>query len=397
MNQDYFDGEQGTDTSPGDLASRVYEKRMAEYQRMFERRKQLEKKNDKRLAEVRKKNDARLKGNHRRKKRLQRHRAALDKRRKKRSEQIEALYQEATERERNRLRRRKADKKKRLMKKKILILCGGCGILVFVFFLFQFLIPGSSLKKKEIIDDTPIGEMLDAQIFPDKPYDTLDGISEQQLLYTLLLDHFEGNKAAVLGVMCNLHAESNFEAANLEDYNNDLWGISDADYTEEVNRKTIDKKDFLESRRVDTTNGYLNGNNLWVNLDGGYGYAQYTAYDKKEAFYQFAEQWFAPGGPGEAYRFNIGDPKMQAQYIIQILNSNAYHEMNDLIAHAKVPVDACYYWLKMYEEPYDPYCDGYYTLAFERAAVADEIEAICGGVIDTADGGNGAVDGNTGV
>ncbi len=389
MNPDDYRNEQQREEKSADLASRVYDMRMAEYQRMFNLRKQLQEENEKRLTQVRKKNDARLKGKHRKKKRLQRHRAAVDRRRKERDARMEALYEESLEREKNRLRRRKADKKKRLMKKKLLLLCGGCGVVVFIFFLFQFLLPGTALKKQEIIDDTPIGELLDAQIFPDKPYDTLNGISEQQLLYTLLMDHFDGNKAAVLGVMCNLHAESKFEAANLEDYNNDLWGITDADYTEEVNRKTIDKKDFLESRRVDTTNGYFNDKNLWVNLDGGYGYAQYTAYDKKEALYQFAEQWFSPGGPGEAFRFNIGDPKMQAQYIIQILNSNAYHEMNDLIAHAKVPVDACYYWLKMYEEPYDPYCDGYYTLAFERAEVADEIEAACEGGIATADSETG--------
>lgn len=390
MNPEDYQKEQQQTEDSDDLASRIYDIRMAEYQRMFNLRKKLQEENDKRIAAVRKKNDVRLRGKHRRKKRLQRHRAAFDRRRKERNARVEALYEESVEREKNRLRRRKADKKKRLMKKKLLLVCGGCGIAVFVFFLFQFLLPGTTLKKQEIIDDTPLGELLDAQVFPDKPYDSLNGISEQQLLYTLLMDHFEGNKAAVLGVMCNLQAESNFEAANLEDYNNDLWGISDADYTEEVNRKTIDKKDFLESRRVDLTNGYLNANNLWVNLDGGYGYAQYTAYDKKESFYQFAEQWFAPGGPGEAFRFNIGDPKMQAQYIIQILNSNAYHEMNDLIAHAKATVDACYYWLKMYEEPYDPYCDGYYTLAFERAKVADEIEAACGG-------GNAAAGSGTGV
>lgn len=389
MNPDEYRGRQQQEEDPADLASRVYNMRMAEYQRMFNLRKQLQEENERRLHDVRKKNDARLKGRRRRKKRLQRHRAALDRRRSQRNARVEALYEESLARERNRLRRRRADKKKRLMKKRLLLIGGGCGVLAFVFLLFQFLLPGTALKKKDIIDDTPLGELLDAQIFPDKPYDTLNGISEQQLLYTLLMDHFDGNKAAVLGVMCNLQAESNFTAANLEDYNNDLWGITDADYTEEVNRKTIDKKDFLESRRTDLTNGYLNGNNLWVNLDGGYGYAQYTAYDKKESFYQFAEQWFAPGGPGEAYRFNIGDPKMQAQYIIQILNSNAYHEMNDLIAHAKVPVDACYYWLKMYEEPYDPYCDGYYTLAFERAEVADEIEAACGGAA--------AADSETGV
>ena len=34
-------------------------------------------------------------------------------------------------------------------------------------------------------------------------------------------------------------------------------------------------------------------------------------------------------------------------------------------------------WLKYYEKPYDAYDDDYYTLSFERAAWADEIEKAC--------------------
>ena len=271
---------------------------------------------------------------------------------------------------------------------KIMLPAAGCVALIFL--VVQFVLPGTILKRKQIIDDTPIEERLEAalsdaaeeEVEIGKEYARLEDTTEEQLLWDLLMDYFQGNRTAVLGVMCNLHAESNLTAANLEDYNNRLWDISDDIYTEEVNRKTIGKKDFLEARTVDSTNGYYNEDDQWVNRDGGYGYAQFTAYDKKEALYQFAEQWFGPGGQGENYKFNIGDPVMQAHYVIELLKSDEYHEMEDLIRNAEVTVDACYYWLKMYEEPYDPYCDGYYTLAFERAEVADEIESRCLGTTE---------------
>jgi hypothetical protein len=312
--------------------------------------------------------------------------------------QASQVRNDEIQRRANLKRRLKADKQNRIKKRMIKIAILSGIVLVVMFMLFEFLLPGSYLKKKKVIDDTPLEDVLETALedisktdkdgdgIPDdlevgKPYAKLEGTTEEKLLWDLLMDYFDGNKAAVLGVMCNLHAESNLTAANLEDYNNRLWDITDDIYTEEVNRRTIDKKDFLESRTVDSTNGYYNENDEWVNRDGGYGYAQFTAYDKKESLYQFAEQWFGPGGKGENYRFNIGDPEMQANYVIYLLQMDEYHEMEDLIRHADVTVDACYYWLKMYEEPYDPYCDNYYTLAFDRAAVADQIEARCTGSI----------------
>lgn len=56
-------------------------------------------------------------------------------------------------------------------------------------------------------------------------------------------------------------------------------------------------------------------------------------------------------------------------------NTNGYY--NDY--NEWVNTDGCYIWLKYYEIPYDPYGDDYYTLAFDRAASADEIIALCKG------------------
>ena len=249
-------------------------------------------------------------------------------------------------------------------------------ILLFVVILtVEKIMPSSKLKKEGVIDDTPIEEEI--IIAEEKEYATLKDTTEEQLLWDLLMDHFDGNKTAVLGVMCNLNSESELHSKNLEDYNNQLWNIDDENYTEKVNRKTIDKTDFTQSRIDNISNGYYNKYNEWVNKDGGYGYAQYTSFEKKMELYQFAETWFGPGGEGEEYKFNIGDPEMQAHFIIYLLESPEYQNMDYMIRHSQNVVDACYYWLKTYEVPYDPYNDGYYTLSFDRAAAADTIKATC--------------------
>ena len=68
---------------------------------------------------------------------------------------------------------------------------------------------------------------------------------------------------------------------------------------------------------------------------------------------------------------------MQAHYLIHLLESEDFENLDSKRRSAETVVDACYYWLDIYEVPYDPYCDNYYTLAFERAECAEKIEAEC--------------------
>lgn len=356
-------------------AEEIYRRKTAAYEKLMDQQQRFLEDNDRKLRALREKND-RLHPEQR--SRRMKHRKRIDRRRREHEKRVRQQLLDAKTREQNRLKNRKKDKKDRLFKRRILITVGGAAAALFLFFFFESLIPGSFLHQKALtVTDLEEQEVLEASLIATKPYDELVGISEEQLLWNALMEHFGGNKNAVLGIMCNLHAESRFEASNLEDSNNERWDVTDDLYTEFVNRQSINKKDFLEARIRDDTTGYLTADNQWINLDGGYGYAQYTAYDKKEDLYQFAEQWFGPGGAGEQFKFNIGDPKMQTSFIITLLGKEQYREMNELIAHAGNTVDACYYWLKMYEEPYDPYCDGYYTLAFERAEAADQIKAVC--------------------
>ncbi len=324
-------------------------------------------------------------------------------------DRVRVLYEETQIINRNRLKRIEDDRENILYEKGFkAFLFTGIVLFVMIMF-FQTILPGTFLKRREVIDDTPIDELIELipqkeyrdysegsgtgtlltfpegtaaggeSAEPEKLYRGYDGMSEEQILWDVLMEHFDGNRTAVLGIMCNLFSESEFRAGNLEDYNNRLWQMNDEEYTEKVNRRTINKKDFLESRTHDTTSGYYNEYEEWVNLDGGYGFAQYTSYDKKEGLYQFAEQWFAPGGPGEEYRFNIGDREMQARYLVYLLSSEEYASMDRQLRNAANTVDACHIWLSCFEVPYDPYNDDYYTLSFERAEAAAKIEAACGG------------------
>ena len=252
----------------------------------------------------------------------------------------------------------------------------GCGIvLIVIAFALELFLEDTMLRRSGLIENTPLEKIVEA--LPSKEYKDYGDVTEDEILWKKLMKHFDNNKTATLGVMCNLNSESRFKANNLEDYNNELWEMDDEEYTKKVNDKIIDKQDFLESRNLEYTNGYYNQYNEWVNVDGGYGYGQYTAYGKKEGLYQYAEQWFGPDGKGEKYKFNIADPEMQASYIVHLLESDEYKSMDKEIRNAKTVVDACYIWLKKYEIPYDPYNDGYYTLAFDRAYAKDAIEASC--------------------
>ena len=308
----------------------------------------------------------------------QRHRSRVNDKRKRKRNRILSFFEDEKQKLQNIIDRNLKDKNFSYRRRKIILFIAGIIFIVLMFFMVELMLPGSKLKKEEIIEDIPMEES--AASFSEKKYDKLVELTEEQYLYKLLMEHFDGNETATIGVMCNIRAESRFEAHNLEDYNNDIWDIDDETYTEKVNKKSIDKKDFAESRNDNMSNGYYNEYDQWVNRDGGYGYVQYTAYVKKEELYLFAENWFGPGGEGEGYKFNIGDPKMQAAFVVYLLDSDDYARLDSYIRNAGNVVDACYYWLKYYEVPYDPYCDDYYTLAFERAAFADDIKENCADV-----------------
>ncbi len=285
---------------------------------------------------------------------------------------IEEYYAEQKIREQNRQKKAAARKRGDTMRK------GGRAVAVALVLILAVLISRKILsgindkeeEAKKVVELNPISDRKDYAEY-------IAGINEEQLLWDTLLKHFEGNETATLGVMCNLKSESRFKAGNLEDYNNRLWQIDDEEYTRQVNEKITTRKDFLEARHLGDTNGYYNKYDEWVNLDGGYGYAQYTSYEKKEGLYRFAEKWFEKGGQGEGWQFDIANPEMQATYVVYLLDSTEYSRLDKQLRRAANVVDVCYLWLKDYEIPYDPYNDDYYTMAFERAEAAKGIKERC--------------------
>jgi hypothetical protein len=223
-------------------------------------------------------------------------------------------------------------------------------------------------------------EKIFAEVFAMVTYlENGEDISEEELLWKVLYRHFDGNETAVIGVMCNLKAESDFRANNLENLNNKRWDVDDETYTDEVNKGLVTREDFLFSRYKGDTEGYVNKYLEWANVDGGYGYAQCTSFEKKEQLFSFAEAWFDEGGPGEYRHFNIADPEMQANFIVFLLESPEYDDVDQMLRFSLTDAEACHVWLSRYEIPHDPYKDGYQTLSKERASTADEIRERCKG------------------
>ena len=144
---------------------------------------------------------------------------------------------------------------------------------------------------------------------------------EEKILYKILLEHFDGNTTAVLGIMCNVQYESGFKANNLENINNRAWGITDQEYTDAVNDGSLTKEEFIKDAWGSNVRESLK-NGKWVNPDGGYGFCQFTTYDKKKSLYEYCKKWFSDGGEGEGEDFDISDPTMQANYICYLLDND---------------------------------------------------------------------------
>ncbi|MBR6404393.1 MAG: hypothetical protein IKS48_13515 [Eubacterium sp.] len=199
-----------------------------------------------------------------------------------------------------------------------------------------------------------------------------DSVDERKQLWKVLMKHFDNNETAVLGLMCNINEESNFKSYNLEDHNNIDWDITDEDYTYKVNKGSISEKDFLEARYDGTSSGYYNSHGQWYNTNGGYGYCQYTAYEKKKALYDYATEWFSKGGEGYGLSFDIADPKMQAHFIVHLLD-NELSDIDNKLRTADSVEDAVYIWLSEYECPEGEY----HSVALSRSECAEEIKEYC--------------------
>lgn len=193
---------------------------------------------------------------------------------------------------------------------------------------------------------------------------------DEIILYNTLMEHFEDNETAVLGIMCNVYYESSFHANNLEDFNNGVWGISDEEYTDAVNDGTLTREQFSKDMWGGSCLGIPKPGG-WYNPNGGYGLCQFTSYDKKDGLYQYALDYY-DFGIGEYQDFNIGDATMQANYICYLLDGE-YSDLDTQLREATTVEDATYVWTSGYEKP----AGDDRTIANLRAEMADTILAEC--------------------
>ena len=172
-----------------------------------------------------------------------------------------------------------------------------------------------------------------------------DPLLQEKYLYKELMDYFDNNETAVLGIMCNIKAESGFCANNLQDDNAEQkWGTSDSEYTSLVNSRTITKEEFIDGSGTYFGDTDDNKNKI------GYGYCQYTYYSKKQGLYEYTESWFSEDGLGYGQDFNIADPVMQTEYIKFLLDGE-YSATAEKLRNASSIYEAIKIWFGDYEMP----------------------------------------------
>nr|MCR5654455.1 hypothetical protein [Lachnospiraceae bacterium] len=191
-------------------AKEVYEKKTETYAQIMEKRNKFLAENDEKLRLLREKNNLRYGVGTKQRERADRHRALLDRRKAEHERVVAKRYRETQIRERNRFENVKKDKDRvRFTRRFTGIVVVGV-ILFIVLAVVEVVMPGSMLKREQIIDDTPIEDRI--TILPSKEYKDYIGVSEEKILWDMLMEHFDGNETATLGVMCNIKAESDFEA-----------------------------------------------------------------------------------------------------------------------------------------------------------------------------------------
>lgn len=137
---------------------------------------------------------------------------------------------------------------------------------------------------------------------------------------------FDNNKVAIASVMGNIQAESNFRANNLQNGYEKKFGLSDEEYTAQVDSGKINKETFMHD-------------------SAGYGLCQWTHWSRKQTLYDFAK--------GE--RASIGSLEMQCEYLNEDLTCRYNSLYNNLCAETGTDYRAVYratkeFMLK-YEKP----------------------------------------------
>ncbi len=183
-------------------------------------------------------------------------------------------------------------------------------------------------------------------------------VTEKQIIYDGLMETFEGNEEAVIGVMCALMAESGCNPKATEAAGK--WGISASEYTGLVNDGTVTKEEFVNS----TYNG--------VQGSRGYGIAQWSTVDRKKALYEFAEKWAEEKGTD----FDIGNIEMQVAHLQETINTTYATLKQALIGETDME-EACYKWIATYERPSEKYSTWREKAQRDVSSYAENLRAEC--------------------
>ena len=156
--------------------------------------------------------------------------------------------------------------------------------------------------------------------------------TERQVIYNGLIQEFEGNTVAAIGVMCALMAESGCHANAVE--GKSTWDLTEEEYAELVNNNAISKEDFI--------NSIYDG----VQASRGYGIAQWSTTDLKKGLYNYATDWSVEKGKA----FDIADIEMQTGFLCKTVRES-FPEMKEKLIRATDLEEACYIWISNYERP----------------------------------------------
>ena len=144
------------------------------------------------------------------------------------------------------------------------------------------------------------------------------------LMWKKFREEFGLTEAGAAGMMGNINAESAFKANNLQDTFNTKFGVTDEQYTDQVNKKSRSKSSF-------------------INDGAGYGYAQWTWGPRKEGLYNMSVE----------NGVDIGAPYIQLDYINKELTSN-YNDTGNILRSTNNVNTASDRVLRSYEAPADP-------------------------------------------
>ena len=132
-----------------------------------------------------------------------------------------------------------------------------------------------------------------------------------------------GNDYGVSGLMGNLYAESGIRSNNLQNSYEKKFGLTDEQYTQQVDNGTISREQFSRD-------------------SAGMGIAQWTYWSRKQNLYDFAKQQKA----------SIGSLAMQVDFLIQELSTSYKGVLNALKTATSVK-QASDVVLTQYERPRD--------------------------------------------